>query len=108
MLLAFTTSLVGMQKKITRKERQLIEQKKQIPGENIPPLDYYEKLRSLETRLNKFINMSKDYKSTHNLIIIAIENDPHVIWKDKQELYDHYEEILYKKFEHLFKKSPTR
>lgn len=62
--------------------------------------DYFSKHRALETRLNKYIDIAKDYNPSHKLLILAIESDPYVTWEDKQKLYDHYEEILHNKFKH--------
>lgn len=70
-------------------------------------LDYFKRLSALETRINKFINSTKDYNSGHAFIVWAIEEDDYITWEDKQKLYDHYEEILNKKFKHPLKKSPT-
>lgn len=99
------TSLPASTKQLSKKERGQIHPK----VASLPmPIAYFEQFRALESDLNKSIDRATDYKSTHEFIIGKIELNPYINWQDKQELYNHYEEVLYKKFENMFKKIPAQ
>ena len=71
-------------------------------------ITYFRNLSKLETKLNNLVNNAKDYPQVHKLMVSTIESDPAITFADKQELYDTYEEMLYKKLEHTFKRSPIQ
>lgn len=85
----------------------LSEDQKAIAAKNTQ-MAYFKDLSKLETKLNSLVNKATDYPRAHNLIVLTIESNPVIKQEDKQELYNTYEEVLYKKFEHTFRKNPAQ
>lgn len=89
-----------LQTKLSEEEKAITAKKKQM--------GYFKDLSNLETKLNTLVNKATDYPHAHNLIVLTIESNPAIKQEDKQELYNNYEEILYNKFEHTFRKNPAQ